>query len=215
MTGKCFMMACHAWRALGFVLVVVGTISGEGAASAASGDVEAGRERARTCRVCHGPEGISARPGVPSLAGNGDQFLQWQMVFYRAGRRVNVTMQALSADLTDVEIRNLGAYFASLPADAASPVAEPDAAAVARGQTIAVERHCSACHGDAFTGAGAAPRLARQRPEYLAKALHDFRSGARPSLGLAAMTEAAAGLDDGDIAALTQFLATIPQQSAP
>jgi cytochrome c553 len=144
------------------------------------------------------------------LAGNGDQFLQWQMVFFRSGRRQNTAMNALAEPLSDADIRNLGAYFASLPPAAASVLTAADPAKVARGRVITEQRHCAACHTDTFTGAAAAPRLARQRPEYLAKALTDYRSGTRPSIGLAAMTEAAAGLDDTDIESVTQFLATLP-----
>ncbi len=177
---------------------------------AAAGDVEAGRARAQTCMVCHGAQGISQMSGVPHLAGNGDQFLQWQLVFYRSGRRQNPVMNALATNLTDADIRNLGAYFASLPPPGTSPVANPDAGLVAQGQAITTQRNCAVCHTDTFVGAAAAPRLARQRPEYLAKALSDYRSGTRPSLGLAAMTEASAGLGDADILAVAQFLATVP-----
>src|SRR5262249_1659038 len=56
-------------------------------AHAASGDKEAGRQKAEVCTPCHGVTGVSAMPGVPSLAGQTDQFLQWQLVFFRSGRR--------------------------------------------------------------------------------------------------------------------------------
>lgn len=177
---------------------------------AAAGDVQAGRERAQPCLACHGAQGLSQMPGVPSLAGNGDQFLQWQLVFFRSGRRKNEVMNAMAAPLSDADIRNLGAYFATLPPSETSAMSAADPAKVARGQAITEERHCAACHTDSYAGAAAAPRLARQRPDYLTKALTDYRSGTRPSLGLAAMTEAAAGLDDTDIESVAQFLATLP-----
>ena len=63
-------------------------------------------------------------------------------------------------------------------------------------------------HGD-FRGKQAAASIANQREEYIAKSLADYRSAARPSVGVAAMTEAAAGLSDDDIAALAHYLATL------
>jgi cytochrome c553 len=202
------MNASSLRRVAALMLLAFACLPGHGLAAA--GDVAAGRQRAQPCLVCHGAQGQSQMPGVPHLAGNGDQFLQWQMVFFRSGRRQNTAMNALAEPLSDADIRNLGAYFASLPPAAASVLTAADPAKVARGRAITEQRHCAACHTDTFTGAAAAPRLARQRPEYLAKALTDYRSGTRPSIGLAAMTEAAAGLDDTDIESVTQFLATLP-----
>ena len=70
---------------------------------------------------------------------------------------------------------------------------------------------CAACHTDNFAGKQAAARLTRQREDYLVKALADYRSGARPSTGVAAMNEAAAGLSDPEIAALAHYLVTLPR----
>ena len=60
---------------------------------------------------------------MPNLAGNVDLFLQWQLVYFRNGRRPNEIMGPVSADLTDADINNLGAFYASLP-----PVAPPTTA---------------------------------------------------------------------------------------
>ena len=114
----------------------------------------------------------------------------------------------LAESLTDEDVRDLGAYFATLAPPAVSTVEDPDPAMIARGREIVTLRHCSACHTDTFEGKLAAPRLALQREEVIVKALTDYRTGVRPSIGLAAMTEAAAGLDDADISAVAHFLAT-------
>ena len=53
---------------------------------------------------------------MPSLAGQPDQFIQWQLVYFRAGTRKNEQMQPIVEQLTNEDIRNLGAYFASLRA---------------------------------------------------------------------------------------------------
>ena len=87
---------------------------------------------------------------------------------------------------------------------------DADPALHAAGAALAAAHHCAACHEDSYLGKQAAARLADQREDYLVHALADYRSGARPSTGVAAMTEAAAGLSDDDIAALAHYLATLP-----
>ncbi len=168
-------------------------------------DVTAGRDRAEACQACHGAEGVSDNPAIPSLAGQTDKYLQWQLVFFRSGRRANEIMGPMAADLTDEDVRNLGAYFASLPAGPPS-VNTIDPALRQAGQQLAEQHRCAACHADTFAGKQAAPAIAHQHADYLAKALTDYRSNARPSTGVAAMTEAASGLSDDDITTLAQYL---------
>ena len=77
-------------------------------------DVAAGKEKAELCIGCHGENGISQMENIPSLAGQQDQFIQWQLVYFRAGSRKNEQMQPIVEQLNNEDIRNLGAYFASL-----------------------------------------------------------------------------------------------------
>ena len=85
------------------------------AASAHAADIAAGKEKAELCVGCHGENGISQMENIPSLAGQPDQFIQWQLVFFRAGARKNEQMQPIVEQINNEDIRNLGAYFASLP----------------------------------------------------------------------------------------------------
>jgi cytochrome c553 len=190
------------------VLLMAALCAHAGSALAA-GDPAAGQQKAAMCQGCHGAKGVSSMAGVPSLAGQRDQFLQWQLVFFRSGRRDNPIMTPLTANMSDQDVRDLGAYFASLPPPPAI-AADPDPALHATGATLAEQHHCAACHTDNYVGKQAAARVAGQREDYLVHALADYRSSARPSTGVAAMTEAASGLSDEDIAALAHFLATLP-----
>jgi cytochrome c553 len=70
-----------------------------------------------------------------------------------------------------------------------------------------VGRRCAACHTDSFAGTKAAARLAGQREEYLVKALHDYKSGARSGGAGAAMSDVAYPLSDEEITALAHYLA--------
>lgn len=176
------------------------------AAPASAADIAAGQARAEVCQACHGEKGVSENSAIPSLAGQRDKFLQWQLVFFRSGRRANEIMGPMAADLSDEDVRNIGAYFASLPAGKTS-VTDVDPALRQAGQSLAEKHRCAACHTDSFAGSQAAPAIAHQNQDYLVKALTDYRSGARPSVGVAAMTEAASGLSDDDITALAHFLA--------
>ena len=175
------------------------------AVPAHAADLAAGQARAEPCAACHGAQGVSENPAIPSLAGQRDQFLQWQLVFFRSGRRANEIMGPMAADLSDEDVKNLGAWFASLPRGQ-PPGGAADPALQQAGEALAAQHRCAACHGDSFLGKQAAPAIAGQHGEYLAKALADYRSGARPSTGVAAMTEAAAQLSDDDITALAAYL---------
>ena len=92
-----------------------------GTFAAHAADVAAGKEKAELCIGCHGENGVSQMENIPSLAGQQDQFIQWQLVYFRAGSRKNEQMQPIVEQLNNEDIRNLGAYFASLTPP---PVAE-------------------------------------------------------------------------------------------
>src|SRR5258708_8501999 len=77
-------------------------------------DIAAGKEKAELCIGCHGEGGISQTENIPSLAAQPDQFIQWQLVFFRSGTRKNEQMQPIVEPLNNDDIRNLGASFAPL-----------------------------------------------------------------------------------------------------
>jgi cytochrome c553 len=170
-------------------------------------DVAAGKAKAaEVCGACHGENGISQTENIPSLAGQLDQYIQWQLVYFRAGSRKNEQMQPVVEQLNNEDIRNLGAYFASLaPPKAAQPDDNPDLSA--KGKQAAVGRRCASCHTDSFAGTKAVARIAGQREEYLVKALHDYKTGVRSGGGQAAMADVAYPLNEEEITALAHYLA--------
>jgi len=175
-------------------------------ALAQAADIEAGKQRAEICAGCHGDNGISQTENIPSLAGQPDQFVQWQLVYFRAGTRKNEQMQPIVEAINNEDIRNLGAYFASLaPPKASQPDDDPDLSK--KGAEAAVGRRCASCHTDNFVGTKAVARIAGQREEYLVKALHDYKSGQRSGGGQAAMAEVAYPLSEEEITALAHYLA--------
>jgi len=84
-----------------------------GDAARADGDPEAGREKSQVCQACHGERGISVDPTYPHLAGQYADYLEYSLRRYRSGERENVLMNPMSANLTDQDIEDLAAWYAS------------------------------------------------------------------------------------------------------
>jgi len=175
------------------------------ASSARAADIAAGKAKAELCAGCHGDSGISRMENIPSLAAQPDQFVQWQLVFFRAGARKNEQMQPVVAQIENDDIRNLGAYFASLTPPKPAPDDNPDLSR--KGAEAAAGRRCASCHTDSFAGTKAVARVAGQREDYLLKALHDYKSGVRSGGGMAAMADVAYPLSEEEITALAHYLA--------
>ena len=121
---------------------------------------ESVKEKAAQCTPCHGETGISQTENTPSLAGQPDLYLQWQLVFFRSGSRKNEIMQPMAEQLSNEDVRNLGAYFASLsPPKASAPDDNPDLSK--KGAQAAAGRRCASCHTDTFAGTKAVARPCR------------------------------------------------------
>ncbi|WP_299080453.1 cytochrome c [uncultured Paraglaciecola sp.] len=77
-------------------------------------DIAAGKSKSTTCGACHGGNGISIIPMYPNLAGQKEQYLVLQMKAFRDGERKNISMSPMAAGLSDTDIANISAYYASL-----------------------------------------------------------------------------------------------------
>jgi cytochrome c553 len=194
-------------RFLQLALAAVAWLAGCGAGSAA--DAAAGKALAESCATCHGADGVSQTPLTASLAAEPDQFVQWQLVYFRGGSRKSEVMGPIAEALSNEGIRNLGAYYTSLPPPKPAVASSPDALA-AIGERLAARHHCRSCHGDDYSGLGPAARLSGQREDVLLKALRDFKSGKRVGSGVASMADATFELSDGDIQALAHYMASRP-----
>ncbi|MBV9394981.1 MAG: cytochrome c4 [Methylobacteriaceae bacterium] len=158
------------------------------------------------CVACHNADGISTTENIPSLAGQTDRYVQWQLVYFRSGTRKSEIMNPIAEPLSNEDIRDLGTYVAKLPA--AAPVAPSHADLVEKGRALAAQNRCSACHGEKLQGNGAAARLSGQREDYLLKALKDFKAGKRVGGGMAAMADVVYPLSPDDLPALAAYAAS-------
>ncbi|MFZ2236468.1 MAG: cytochrome c [Dokdonella sp.] len=83
----------------------------------AKGDVEAGKTKSVTCQACHGADGAAnVDPQYPRLAGQYRDYLSRALHEYKSGKRENAIMAGFSATLSEEDMDDLAAYFASLPA---------------------------------------------------------------------------------------------------
>lgn len=85
-----------------------------GAAVAAGGDPAAGRAKSQACVACHGERGDSPTQQVfPRLAGQHESYLYQALRQYKSGARENPVMAGMVSNLSDQDMRDLAAYFAS------------------------------------------------------------------------------------------------------
>ena len=138
----------------------------------------------QVCAACHGADGNSVAAINPNLAGQDADYITLQLAHFRAGIRVNPTMQAMAAPLTDEDMRALGAYYAQQkPKGLAAK--DPSLVKLAQkiwrgGDAARGVPACAACHSP--TGAGIPknyPRLAGQYADYTYAQLKAFKAGER------------------------------------
>ena len=177
------------------------------------GDATAGASKAPVCFACHGPGGNGAiNQEWPKLAGQHSSYIQDQLKDFKAGKRKNPVMLGQAAGLSDEDMHNLGAYFATQKP--VPGVASKDAVAVAEklyraGDTARAIPACSACHGPGGAGnvAGQFPRLGGQNAAYAANQLKSYKSGERGAQGKGQMMATiAAKLSDQEIQALSSYI---------
>jgi cytochrome c553 len=183
------------------------------ASSLVEGSIEDGKAKSITCAACHGPEGNSANPLWPNIAGQNAPYILAQLKAFKEGARQDPLMTSQAMLLSDEDMADLAVYFESLPA-AAQAVKDPGT--VGRGEGLYRGGNletgvaaCIACHGPTGDGNPAAkyPALRGQHADYVAKTLRDYASGARTSDGKTqVMRDIAGRLRDDEIAAISSYV---------
>ena len=164
-----------------------------------------GQDRLPLCAACHGDDGNSTNPQLPSIAGQPKLFTETQLVLFREEIRKSDQMAAVVKGMKDAEIVKLAEHFSKLPARGmeTGPV---DKALAQRGARKAKELRCGICHLSDFRGQNQIPRLAGQREAYLEAEMRAYRDNKR-SGGDTIMAAALYGVSDADIKALAHYLA--------
>lgn len=177
-------------------------LAATGTAQAAKlGDPAAGRKKASVCASCHGAQGVSGNPVWPSLAGQHGEYLVSALHAYKSKVRGDPLMTEQAKNLSEADISDLAAHFASLSCKTA-PSSSPAEVAAAGKAKIA---SCAACHGAGGVSANPAwPSLAGQQEVYLVNALKAYRTGTRRNPMMAGMAK---GLSDTDIGQVAAYFA--------
>jgi cytochrome c553 len=158
------------------------------------------------CFACHGPNGNSTNPAVPSLAAQPAQFIATQLIMFREKRRNDPQMSPIAAPLTNAEISALGKFFEGQ--QHAAPAKKPSDEVLAAGRRLTEQFNCVACHGAALKGQQHIPRLVGQQADYLRTQLRGFKAGTRFDMD-GNMTAAAQPLSPADIDVLAEYLSTL------
>lgn len=162
------------------------------------------------CLSCHGANGNSGAAVNPKLAAQHPEYSDKQLADFKAKVRNNPIMTPIASQLTDQEMRDVGAYLAR---QTLKPASAKNKDTIEQGQKIyraGIANKgvpaCAACHGPAGAGIPAQyPRIGGQFSEYTEAQLVAFRQGGRKNN--AVMTEVAARMSDAEIKAVADYVA--------
>ena len=118
----------------------------QAAGSAVVGDATAGQAKTAVCAACHGPNGNSAAPNFPKLAGQGERYLLKQLTDIKDGKRQVLEMTGQLTNLSDQDLADIAAYYAQQK----NTVGAADPALVARGQALFREIGRASCRERVF-----------------------------------------------------------------
>lgn len=181
------------------------------------GNPTAGQTKAATCAACHGADGNSLITIYPKLSGQGAAYITKQLADFKTGSasetgRVDPVMAGMVAGLSEQDMADLGAFFAS------QKISKGNGKTNKLGKKLYFggdsERGisaCVACHTANGKGVSQAkfPSVASQNVEYLTAQLQKFRSGDRANDNNSIMRKTAVKLTDADIDALAQFMSSL------
>ena len=177
-------------------------------------DSEAGKTKSALCAGCHGVDGNSPNGTWPILAGQHASYLVKQMKNFKSAERTDPIMQAMVAALSEEDMQDIAAYFAS---QKANPVAF-DEKLVKAGESIyrggiteTSVAACMACHSPSADGNAPAvyPSLKGQHSEYLVSQLKKFRDGTRSNDAGSMMRGISKRMSDGEIMAVAAYISAI------
>lgn len=178
----------------------------------AAGSAVAGKAKSAVCASCHGPDGNSAAPNFPKLAGMDGDYIAKQLADFKSGARKDPMMAGFSAALSKKDMQDLGAFYATQKRTTGTAKLDDNSLKLAErvyrgGSARHAVAACMSCHGP--DGAGIPvrfPAVSGQHAAYSAKQLLDFKSGARSNDG-GVMTDIAFGMSEAEIKAVAEYMA--------
>jgi cytochrome c553 len=196
---------------LSSLLLIAALAPATAAEPAAKPDLAKGQTiSTNVCAACHTADGSRGAPANPIIQGQHPEYLVKQLAEFKAGKRLNPIMQGFAATLTEADMKNVSAFYATKQP---KPGFAKSKDMVALGEKIyrggLADRDvpaCSGCHGP--TGAGNPsqyPRLSGQHADYAEAQLRAFRDGPRKNSPV--MTGVVAKMNDREIKAVADYMA--------
>src|SRR5918996_1608225 len=111
----------------------------------------AAQDRLQLCAACHGPDGNSLNPQLPSIAGQPKLFLENQLILFREELRRSDQMAPVVKGLKDAEVVKLAEHFSKLSARGMEP-GPVNAAFMKTGLEKAKALRCGVCHLSDYSG---------------------------------------------------------------
>ncbi|MBY7732796.1 MULTISPECIES: c-type cytochrome [Vibrio] len=184
----------------------------------AQGSIEAGKAKSQTCVACHGADGNSLITQYPKLAGQHEKYLEKQLKELKLGMtsggkqgRYEPVMGAMAMPLSEEDMADLAAYYASLPiSNNSTPenVVDEGKVLYTAGNAERGVTACIACHGPRGNGTELSgfPKISGQHADYIKAQLEKFRDGSRNNDMNAMMRDVAKKLTDADIDTLSKYV---------
>jgi len=177
-----------------------------------NGDPIAGKTTSQICQGCHGIDGNSSSKFVPKLSGQFKGYIEKQMRNYLAGTRSHELMNGVAAQLSDKDLADIAAYFASQTTMTGNgePPNKLGEKLFLSGDAKEKVMTCAFCHGKDGKGISAEismyPVVGGQHKVYLLKQLKNFRDDNRYNSPSIVMNRTVRGLNDGELEALAEFM---------
>ncbi|KAA8671052.1 cytochrome c4 [Vibrio gigantis] len=184
----------------------------------AQGSIEAGKAKSQTCVACHGADGNSLITQYPKLAGQHEKYLEKQLKELKLGMtsggkqgRYEPVMGAMAMPLSEEDMADLAAYYASLPISSNSTpenVVDEGKVLYTAGNAERGVTACIACHGPRGNGTELSgfPKISGQHADYIKAQLEKFRDGNRNNDMNAMMRDVAKKLTDAEIDTLSKYV---------
>lgn len=185
-------------------------------AMAEGGDAAAGQKKAAMCIGCHGIVGYQASfpqiYKVPMISGQGAEYIAAALAGYKTGERKHPTMRSIAASLTDQDMADLGAFYASQKGTPAAAAPQPSTQVA----ELLKKGNCVSCHGDNFNKpiAGTYPKLAGQHADYLYVAMTAYQTEGQATTGRgnAIMAAQAKPFSRKELKAIAGYIASLPSE---
>lgn len=203
-------------KVLSTMMVLAAAAGFVGAAQAQ--DAKAGAGKAAMCIGCHSIPGYqSSFPEVhkvPLIAGQSAPYIVAALNAYKKGERKHPTMRGIAESLSEQDMADLAAYYASLPKDVEPAPEQPAKQPSAEVAALLQKGACVSCHGANFSKPidGSYPKIAGQHPDYLYVALKSYKVDGNPYIGRAnaIMAGQVKQFTNAELKAMADYIGSLP-----